>query len=153
MHRQRELVHLGTLDAGALERVLLAPALLQAGESAVLAGGVDERRAAGVDIRLAAAEVDGRGLLGALRTLEVGLHRQQPRPAGVDDVAAHMARLRHARGSGLKLLLAVALVREAGGELLGRALLGALAKRADALETKLKGTSAHRPVIGGQRRI
>ena len=64
-----------------------------------------------------------------------------------------MARLCHSSGRGLKLLLAVALVRQAGRELLGRALLGALAKRTDALETKLKWTSAHEPVIGGGRRI
>jgi len=71
----------------------------------------------------------------------------------MDDAAARMARLCDALGGGTKLLLAVALVREAGGKLLGRALLGALAKRADALETKLKWTSAHEPVIGGGRRI
>jgi hypothetical protein len=119
----------------------------------VLAGGVDERRAAGVDICLAATEQNRGGLLGALRALQVGLHRQQPRPAGMDDAAAHVARLRDALGGGMKLLLAVALVREAGGKLLGRALLGALAKRADALEAKLEWTSAHEPVIGGGRRI
>jgi hypothetical protein len=71
----------------------------------------------------------------------------------MDDAAAHVARLCDALGGGVQLLLAAALVREAGGELLGRALLGALAKRAYALETKLEGTNAHEPVIGGGRRI
>jgi hypothetical protein len=153
MHGQRDLVHVGTLDASALERVLLAPALLEAGEGAMLAGGVDERRAARVDIGLTATQVDGRGLLRALRALDVGLHRQQPRAAGIGDAAARMARLGHALGRGLQLLLAVAMVGEAGGQLLGRALLGTLAKHAYALEAKLKGTSAHEPVIGGQCRI
>ena len=149
MDGERDLVHVRALDAGDLAGVLLAAALLQARQRAVLAGGVDERDAACVDLRLAAAEVQGGGLLGALRALDVGLHRQQIGTRRLRDAAALAARALDALGGGLQLLLADALVRDAGGKLLGALLLGALAKRLDALETELEGLALTAGVVGG----
>jgi len=54
-----------------------------------------------------------------------------------------MARTVDPLGGGLELLFALALVRDAGGELLGALLLCALAQDPDALKTKLKRTCAH----------
>jgi hypothetical protein len=148
MHGERDLVHLRTLCAGDLAGVLLAAALLQAGERAVLAGGVDERGPAGVDLRVAAAEVELGGLLSALRALEVCLHREEVCGGHRRGPAAHVARTVDALGGGLELLGPAAAMGDAGGELLGALLLRALAKRPDALETKLEGTGAHGAVIG-----
>lgn len=148
MHGERDLVHLRALGAGDLAGVLLAAALLQAGERAVLAGGMDERGTAGVDLGVAAAEVELGGLLGALRALDVGLHRKKVRGGHRRGAAAHVARTVDALGGGLELLGAAALMGDAGGELLGTLLLRALAKCADALEAKLEGTGAHGAVIG-----
>jgi hypothetical protein len=148
MHGERDLVHLRALGAGDLAGMLLAAALLQAGERAVLAGGMDERGTAGVDLRVAAAEVERSGLLGALRALDVSLHRKKVRGGHRRGTAAHVARTVDALGGGLELLRAAALMGDAGGELLGALLLGALAKCPHALETKLEGTGAHGAVIG-----
>jgi hypothetical protein len=148
VHGERDLVHLRALGAGDLAGMLLAAALLQAGERAVLAGGMDQRGAAGVDLRVAAAEVERGGLLGTLRALDVGLHRQKIGARGLRDAAALVARTVEALGGGLELLGAAAPMGDAGGELLGALLLRALAKCADALETKLEGTAAHGAVIG-----
>jgi hypothetical protein len=149
MHGERDLVHLRALGTGDLAGMLLAAALLQAGERAVLAGSVDERGAAGVDLRVAAAEVERGGLLGALCALEVGLHRKQVRGGHRRGTAAHVARAVDALGGGLELLGAAALMGDAGGELLGALLLRAFAQCPDALEAKLEGTGAHGAVIGG----
>jgi hypothetical protein len=148
VHGERDLVHLRALGAGDLTGVLLAAALLQAGERAVLAGGMDERGAAGVDLRVAAAEVQGGGLLGALRALEVGLHRKQVRGGHRRGTAAHVTGSVDALGGGLELLGTAALTGDAGGELLGALLLRAFAQCPDALEAKLEGTGAHGAVIG-----
>lgn len=148
MHGERDLVHLRALGAGDLAGVLLAAALLQAGERAVLAGGVDERGTAGVDLGVAAAEVQRGGLLGALRALDVGLHRKEVGGGRRRGVAARMARTGDALGGGLELLGAAALMGDAGGELLGALLLGTLAQCEDALEAELEGTGAHGEVIG-----
>jgi len=149
MYGERDLVHLRALGAGDLAGVLLAAALLQAGERAVLAGGVDERGAAGVDLGVAAPEIERGGLLGALRTLDVGLHRKKVCGGHRRGTAAHVARTVDALGGGLELLGTAALMGDAGGELLGTLLLGTLAKCADALEAKLEWTAAHGAVIGG----
>jgi outer membrane lipoprotein SlyB len=151
--RERHLVHDRPLDAGDLHGVLLAAALLQTGERAVLTCGMHERVAARIDLSLAAAEVQRRRLLGALRALEVGLHREEVGAAGLSRHAAALAGLLDALVGGGKVLLAAPLMGQAGGELLGRALLGALAQGTNALETKLKGTGAHEPVIGGSAAI
>jgi len=129
--------------------MLLATALLQAGERAVLACGVHERVAARVDLCLAATEVERRRLLGALRALDVGLHREEVGAAGPLRHAAALTGLRDALDGGAEVLFAAPLMGKARGQLLGRALLGALAQGTHALETKLKGTGAHDLVIGG----
>jgi hypothetical protein len=146
---QRQLVHRGAFDTGVVDRVLGAPALLQAREGAMLAGGVHERGAARVDLCLAATEVERRGVLRALGALDVGLHRKQVGAAGVTHHAAAVAGLGDALRSREQLLLAAPVMGEADGQLLGGALLGALAQGTDALEAKLKRTGAHEAVIGG----
>jgi hypothetical protein len=143
VHRERELVHDGALDARDLHGVLIAAALLEAGERAVLAGGVDERVAAGVDLRLTAAEVQRGRVLGALRALDVGLHREQVGATGLRRRAAILAGLRDALGGRAQLLLATPVVRDARGQLLGRALFRTLAQGTHTLEAKLEGTGAH----------
>jgi len=148
MHGERDLVHLRTLRAGDLAGVLLAAALLQAGERAVLAGGMHERGTASVDLGVAATEVERGGLLGALRALDVGLHRKEVGGGHGRGTAADVARTVDALGGGLELLCAASLMGDAGGELLGALLLRTLAKCADALEAKLEGTRAHGAVIG-----
>jgi hypothetical protein len=146
---QRQLVHDGAFATGVLECVLRAPALLEAREGAMLAGGVDERAATRVDLHLATTEVERRGVLGAQRALDVGLHREQVGAAGVARPAAALAGVGDALRSGVQLFLAAPAMGEAGGKLLGRPLLGALAKCTDALKAKLERTEAHEPVIGG----
>jgi hypothetical protein len=146
---QRQLVHDGAFATGGLERVLSAPALLEAREGAVLAGGVDERVATRVDLRLATTEVDRRGVLRAQRALDVGLHRKQVGAAGVARPAAALAGVGDALPRGEQLFLAAPVMGEADGKLLGRTLLGALAQCTDALKAKLKRSDAHEPVIGG----
>ena len=115
----------------------------------MLAGGVDERAATRVDLHLATTEVERRSVLGAQGALDVGLHREQVGTAGVARPAAALAGVGDALPGGEQLFLAAPVMGEAGGELLGRTLLGALAKITHALETKLKRTEAHEPVIGG----
>jgi hypothetical protein len=153
MHAQGELVHHGALGAGGLHVVLLATALLEAGQGAVLAGGVDERVAARVDLRLAAPEVERRGLLGLLSALDVGVHREQIGATGLRGRATALASLCDALGGRAQLVLAAPVMGDARRKLLGRALLGALAERADALETEREGSGSHDAVIGGAAAI
>jgi len=153
MHAQGELVHHRALGAGDLHVVLLAAALLEAGQGAVLAGGVDERVAARIDLRLAASEVERGGLLGALRALDVGLHGQQVGAAGLRGRAAALARPGDALGGGAQRFLAAPLMGDAARKLLGGALLRALPEGANALEAEREGSGTHEPVIGGTAAI
>jgi hypothetical protein len=149
MHAEGELVHHRAVGAGGLLGVLLAAALLEAGEGAVLARGVDERVAARVDLRLAASEVERGGLFGVLRALDVGLHGKEVGAAGLRGRAAALARLRDALGGRVQLFLTAPPMGDAGGELLGGALFGALSEGAYALEAEGEGAGTHEPVIGG----
>jgi hypothetical protein len=153
MHAQGELVHHGAVGAGGLQGVLLAAALLEARQGAVLARGVDERVAARVDLRLAAPEVERGGLLGALRALDVGLHREQVGAAGLRRRAAALARPGDALLGGAQLVLAAPLMGDAARKLLGGALLSALPEGANALEAEREGAGSHEPVIGGAAAI
>jgi hypothetical protein len=140
---ERELVHDGAVGAGGVQGVLLAAALLETGEGAVLASGVDEGVAARVDLGLAAPEIKLRRVLGALRALDVGLHGEEVGAGRLGRSAAVLAGEVHALGGSAQLLLADAVVGDARGELLGRALLGALTQGTDALEAELEGAGAH----------
>jgi hypothetical protein len=140
---QRQLVHGGAFDTGVVERVLGAPALLEAREGAMLAGGVHERVATRVDLRLAATEVERCRVLCPLGALDVGLHREQVGAAGVARRAAALAGIGDTLRGGVQLVLAAPVMGEAGGQLFGRTLLGALAQGTDALKAKLKRTGAH----------
>jgi hypothetical protein len=148
--RQRQLVHGGALDTGGLDGVLLAAPLLEAGEGAVLASGVHERVAACIDLRLAASEVERRGVRRALRTFDIGLHGEEVRAAGVRGRAAAGAGVDDALRGSVQLILAAPVMSEAGGQRLGGVLLGALAQGTDALEAKVERTGTHE---SGHRRV
>jgi hypothetical protein len=149
VHGERDLVHHSAVETGGVRGVLLAAALLQAGECPMLAGGVDERVTARVDLRLATAEIQRGRVLRVLGALDVGLHREQVRATGLRRGAAILASPCDAIGGGAQRLLTALVMGDARRQLLGRALLGTLAQGAHTLKAELEGTGAHVPVIGG----
>src|SRR5436305_8838804 len=131
---QRHLVERDPGDALGVLGVLVAAALLQALQRAVVAGGPHERAAARVDVGLAAAEIECGRLARELSALEVGLVCDEVGAAAGRRRTPAAAGREHALVSGVEALFATPLLGEAGGEELLGVLLGALAQSAHALE-------------------
>jgi hypothetical protein len=147
---QGDLVELAGGDARDVGGTVGRPAGLQALEGLAVLGSLGECVAPGVDLRLAAVEVELGGPTLALDALEPRLHRDEVAPAQLGradgrDVRAPSRVDRLARTA--KHGLATQTMREARGELLLRAVLVLLAQRTDALEAEVTGRG-HARVIG-----
>jgi hypothetical protein len=131
------------------------PALAQPLERVALARGVHERGVPGGDLRLAAVELEGGRLAGALQPVEPGLRGHEVGPTQLrvavraDVLAGAVALVRR----GAQQRGAVEAVGEAGGVFLLGLVLGALAQGTDTLEPEREGWGTHAAFIGRGPRV
>src|SRR4051794_26453351 len=153
MVRDRHLLEQHPLAPLHLEAMVLGAAVLQPLEHPALPRALGKGCAPGIDLGVAAVELERSRLVLPLGPLQVGLESEQlgAAEAGARAAAASILGGAHVLARGAQNGLALHANGERRREVLAGLVLGALAQRANSLEAKLERTG-HGPVTRQPRR-